>query len=101
MTFPHGSQPDGQGKAPARQFARRVEDHYDLESPRIKRVRVKDVFLPRVFDVDAPQVRSALAFRRRILPLCIAAAAVFAFLSWKTTPSQVSPSSTAPVSSSK
>jgi hypothetical protein len=101
MTFPYGSDPAGQSRPSTREYARRVEDHYDMDSPRIKRVRVKDVLLPRVFDVDSPQVRNALAFRRRALPFCIAAIALFAILAWKTSPSQSAPSSTAPVSTSR
>ncbi len=45
------------------------------DSPAVDRIRLKDVFAPRVLDDSAPQVRNALQFRRRVTPVLVIMAA--------------------------
>jgi hypothetical protein len=81
--------------APHPQFNRRVDEHMDTTSPVITKVRLRDVLSPRVTDTDASQVLNALAFRRRVMPFCVAALVVLFGIIWFSTPADEKTSSPA------
>lgn len=67
-------------------FSRTLEEHLADTGPRLEKIRFRDILSPEVEADGSQQVLSALAFRRRWMPLAVAAFVVVAGAIWFLSP---------------